>query len=111
MLGSLSEKEEQIIKKFKQELVERFPDEVVTVLVYGSKARGDYHDESDIDVLVIAKESDWKFADKVREIGYALDEEIDYRLSIQVMSKEKIAYLRENNFQFAQSIFRDAVSA
>ena len=111
MLGSLSEKEEQIIKKFKQELVERFPDEVVTVLVYGSKARGDYHDESDIDVLVIAKESDWQFADKVREIGYALDEEIDYRLSIQVMSKEKIAYLRENNFQFAQSIFRDAVSA
>jgi uncharacterized protein len=111
MLGSLSEKEEQVIKKFKQELIERYPDKVVTVLVYGSKARGDYHDESDIDVLVIAKESDWKFSDKVREIGYALDEEIDYRLSIQVMSKEKIAYLRENNFGFAQSILRDAVSA
>jgi predicted nucleotidyltransferase len=74
-------------------------------------ARGDYHDESDIDVLVIAKVSDRKFADKVREIGYTLDEEIDYRLSIQVMSEAKIAYLRENNFQFAQSIFRDAVSA
>jgi len=111
MLGSLSEKEEQVIKQFKQELVERFPDKVVTVLVYGSKARGDYHDESDIDVLVITKESDWKFTDKVREIGYALDEEIDYRLSIQVMSEEKVAYLRENNFQFAQNIFRDAVSA
>jgi len=111
MLGSLSEKEEQVIKKFKQELVERFPDKVVTVLVYGSKARGDYHDESDIDVLVIANKSDWKFADKVRQIGYALDEEIDYRLSIQVMSEAKITYLRENNFQFAQSIFRDAVSA
>jgi predicted nucleotidyltransferase len=63
-------------------LVEQFPDKVVTVRVYGSKARGDYHDESDIDVLDIAKESDWKFADKVRESGYALDEEIDYRLSI-----------------------------
>ena len=46
--------------------------------------RGDSDDDSDIDVLVIAKESDWKFADKVREIGYALDEEIDYRLSIHV---------------------------
>jgi predicted nucleotidyltransferase len=92
-------------------VVERFSDKVVTVLVYGSKARGDYHDESDIDVLVIVTESDWKFADKVREIGYALDEEIDYRLSIQVMSETKVAYLRENNFQFAQNIFRDAVSA
>lgn len=111
MIGSLNEKEEQVIKQFKQELIARFPDKVVAVLVYGSKARGDYHDESDIDVLVIAKESDWKFADKVREIGYTLDEEIDYRLSIQVMSEAKIAYLRENNFQFAQSIFRDAVSA
>lgn len=111
MRGSLSEKEEQVIKKFKQELVERFPDKVVSVFVYGSKARGDYHEESDIDVLVIAKESDWKFADKVREIGYALDEEIDYRLSIQVMSEKKIAYLRDKNFQFAQNIFRDAVSA
>ena len=93
MLGSLSEK---------QKLVQRFPDKVVTVLVYGSKAWGDYHDESDIDVLVIVKESDWKFADKVREI--------DYRISIQVMSVAKIAYMRERNFEFAQSIFRDALS-
>ena len=111
MIGSLSEKEEQVIKQFKQELIARFPEKIVTVLVYGSKARGDYHDESDIDVLVISKESDWKFTDRVREIGYALDEEIDYRLSIQVMSEEKIAYLRDNNFQFAQNIFRDSVSA
>jgi len=71
--------------------------------VYGSKARGDYHEESDIDVLVIAKESDWKCAEKARKI--------DYRLSIQVMSEEKLAYLRENNFECAQNIFRDAVSA
>ena len=92
-------------------MIVQFPEKVVTVLVYGSKARGDSDDYSDIDVLVIAKESDWKFADKVREIGYALDEEIDYRLSIQVMSEEKISYLRENNFGFAQNIFRDAVSA
>lgn len=57
MLGSLSEKEEQVIKKFKQELLHRYPDKVIDILVYGSKARGDYHGESDIDVLVIAKES------------------------------------------------------
>jgi len=76
---------------------------IVPVLVYGSKARGDYHEESDIDVLLIAKESDWKSADKARKI--------DYRLSIQVMSEEKPAYLRENNFGCAQNIFRDAVSA
>jgi hypothetical protein len=66
MLGSLSEKEEQVIKKFKQELLHRYPD-------------------------------------KVRRI--------DYRLSIQVMSEAKIEYMREKNFQFAQNIFRDAVSA
>jgi predicted nucleotidyltransferase len=47
MLGSLSEKEEQVIKKFKQELLERYADQVVTVLVYGSKARGDHNSESD----------------------------------------------------------------
>lgn len=79
--------------------------------MYGSKARGDFHGDSDIDVLVIAKDSDWKFADKVREIGYAMDADIDYRLSIQVMSEEKVHYLRENNFQFALNVFRDAVSA
>ena len=65
----------------------------------------------DIDGPVIAKESDWKCADKARKIGYALVEEIDYRLSIQVMSAEKPAYLVQNNFGCAQNIFRDAVSA
>jgi|SRR6056297_1820838 len=111
MLGRLSEEEESVIKRFKEALLERFPDKVVSVLVYGSKARGDFHDESDIDVLVIVRDSDWRFADQVRKIGYALDEAIDYRLSIQVMSEDKIAYLREKNFQFAQNLFRDAVSA
>ena len=110
MIGNLSKKEESVIKKFKHELLKRYPDRIKTVLVFGSKARGDYNDESDIDVMVITDELDWKFADKVRRIGYALDEEIDYKLSIQVMSEAKIAYLRENNFQFAQNIFRDSVS-
>jgi uncharacterized protein len=44
------------------------------VLLFGSRARGDYHEDSDIDVMVVLKKIDsflecW---DKIGEIAYAV---------------------------------------
>ena len=111
MIGYLTREEEKIIKQFKKQLIQEYPGQIVSVIVYGSKARGDHQPESDIDVLVIVKNDDWKFFNVIRKIGYELDEKIDYKLSIQVMTQQKFEYLQENGFQFIQNVLRDAVKA
>ena len=72
-------------------------------------ARGDATKKSDIDILVITKSNDWKRVDQIREIGYDMDNEIDYKFSIQVLPKSHIDYLRSKNFHFAKIIDTEGV--
>ena len=106
----LSIKERKIVERFRHVINDKFPGEIIDVMVFGSKARGDATKESDIDVLVITSSNNWKKGDEIREVGYGLDGEIDYKLSIQVISKVHFDYLRQNNFQFAKNIENESIT-
>ena len=105
----LSLKEKKVLEEFKRRIKEKYFNEIQDVLVFGSKARGNAGKESDIDIIVITSSEDWKKGDKIREIGYGLDEDIGYKLSIQVISKSHIAYLRRNSFQFIKNVEKEAI--
>jgi predicted nucleotidyltransferase len=105
----LTLKEKKVIEEFKKRIKEKFADETIKIVVFGSKARGDAKKNSDIDILVITSFDDWRKGDEIRKIGYDLDEHIDYRLSIQVVSESHINYLRSNSFQFIKHIESEGV--
>jgi predicted nucleotidyltransferase len=109
MVGGLSSEEERIVQTFANRLRKQFPEEVRDVLLFGSKARGDHHVDSDVDILVIALSDDWRLHDRIRQVGYELDESIDHRLSIQVISETRFEYARERHFQFATSVLEEGV--
>lgn len=88
---------------------ELFADEVRDVRLFGSKARGDDHRESDIDILVIAKSDDWRLFDRIRQVGYDLDEDIEYRLSIQVIPEIRFNQAKERHFQFATQVLEEGI--
>ncbi len=103
-------KEKQVLENFKKQLYRKYPNEILDIIMYGSKARGESGPESDIDILIVMGSNDWRLGDEVRDIGYNLDDSIDYRLSIQVISESHYNYLLEHNFQFVQNISRDGIS-
>lgn len=51
-------------------LREKYKDKVVDVLLFGSVARGNYDEESDIDILVIIKNGKSKFRDEISMASY-----------------------------------------
>lgn len=108
-INKLTEKEKSILIEFKRDLISKYPDEIIKIIIFGSKARGDAHAESDIDVLVIIKPDNWQIIDAIRTIGYSLDESIDYKLSIQAFSEAHYNFLQENNFQFTTNVERDGI--
>ena len=110
MIGNLTEEEERILLEFKREIHNIFPDKILGVLLYGSKARGDDRADSDIDIIVITRVNDWRLGDNIRKIGYSLDEPLDYRFSIQVIAEARIKYIQENNFQFAKNFLNDGIT-
>jgi len=105
----LNEKEAEVLEEFKRRVQERFPKELVNMLVFGSKARGDATQESDIDVIVITHSNDKKLAKNIRYTGYDLEIEHGIILSIQVYSERHINYLRNIPTQFIQNVDREAL--
>ena len=45
----------EIARKFAEDVVAKYPDSVKSILLYGSVARGEDKEESDIDLLVLTK--------------------------------------------------------
>lgn len=84
--------------------------EYVAAYLFGSKARGDSTTESDIDVLVVTKKNDWLLADHIRRIGYDLDLEIDYKLSIIVIPEERFSFMKEHKYSPAENVLNEGVA-
>lgn len=109
MIG-LTEKEKNTIYLFQDRIMKAFGEKIISLYLFGSNARGDAGPESDIDLLVITAEDEWRLADKIRVIGYEIDDTIDYKLSIIVIPKKRIDYMQEYGFSFAKNVFTEGVA-
>ncbi len=106
----LSISEKHIVEEFKRQVEQRFPGELIRVVLFGSKVRGDATRESDVDVLVVIHSEGWRLGDEIRSLGYALELEHGVVLSIQVMSERHYEELRLFGSQFFKTVEREGVS-
>ena len=96
--------EQPILQEFKRRVEQRFPGELVRLVVFGSKARGDASVESDIDVLTVVRSEDWKLGDEIRDIGYELEIVHGVVLSIQVMGQRQYQELKARGSTFVANV-------
>ena len=99
-----------MLKLFKDRISNIFPEFIEQVILFGSESRGNAHESSDIDVLVITSHDDWRKGDEIRRIGYELDLFDNSRLSIQVLSRSHIHMLQQNDFVFIRNVERDGIT-
>lgn len=65
--------EEQVwLDEYREELKRKHADAVRRLVVYGSKARGDAHDESDVDLLLIVHDDAADKKRALRRVGHEL---------------------------------------
>ncbi|NJN71747.1 MAG: nucleotidyltransferase domain-containing protein, partial [Limnothrix sp. RL_2_0] len=67
-------------KKLKNYLVELYQDELEQVILFGSEARGEAEIDSDVDILIVLKNS-FNYFDEIKKIsGFISDLCLDYEL-------------------------------
>ena len=79
----LNNKEKKAIKSFVKDLREKLGDDIVSIRLFGSKARGDFKKNSDIDIFILVKEKTLKIRDIIAEIE--VDYDIEYNLPISTV--------------------------
>lgn len=102
--------EQPILQEFKRRVEQRLPEELVRLVVFGSKARGGASVESDIDVLTVVRSEDWKLGDEIRDIGYELEIAHGVVLSIQVMGQRQYQELKGRGSTFVANVEQEGLA-
>ncbi len=107
---TLSTEEQTWLDAYRRALDDRHPGVVLRLLVYGSKARGDAREDSDLDMLLVVRNDAGGLKWSLREIGYDLAVFSDVVPSILAYTEEEWESRRTSGFPFQQAVERDAVS-
>ena len=90
---------------------ESLGDKLDKVILYGSYARGDYDEESDLDIMVLADiphESCWGEYKKISKLTSGLDLEYDVLLSVHVADCATV-YKYINDLPFYMNVLSEGV--
>ena len=82
---------DEITTKVVQAAKEVFGEKLEQVILYGSYARGDHDDESDVDIMVVADiphEDCWKEYKRISDLTWSLDLEHDVLVSICITDSD-----------------------
>ena len=109
MIKNLSEKEELALQDFLAKVSALFRENYLYSLLFGSKARGDAHDGSDLDVAVVLKQVDLDAKLAIYAIAYDELLENDVDISPVIFSRELFERQKAARFPLLREIERDMV--
>ena len=109
MIKNLTNREELALRDFLARVAQRFGANYLYSLMFGSKARGDAHAGSDLDVAVILQNVDFESKRAIYAIAYdeLLENEVD--ISPVVFSQDVFEHQKAARFPLLREIERDMV--
>ena len=109
MLGSLNQIEEKSLGEFKDKLNNIFKNRIKTMLLYGSKARGDYNRTSDIDVFILIEEGGYEVRDQIADMSYDIFLKYEVLISPRVININEYEVLNRWQTAFIKNLQRDGI--
>lgn len=98
------------LDSYRQALSQQFHGLVEQIIIFGSKARETATADSDLDLLVVIREGDWRLKDAVTQPGYQLALGTDVVPSIMVYTVGEWELNRKRQAPFWRTVTRDGVA-
>lgn len=106
---SLTPQEERAVQAFKKRVLDFLGPQVVSFSLFGSRARGEGDEESDVDILVLLKEAPTKTRGHIFEIAADILVEYEIDISPLVMGQKQFEEMKKRERLLPQEIERDGI--
>mgnify|MGYP001032364633 CR=1 FL=1 len=108
-LGYLNKRETEVIGSFAKELKDKLGDEILSIRLFGSKVRGDFYQDSDIDIFILIKEKKKSVIEELDEIAANYVLHYDLPLSPVVYDIFEYKKNKELGSFFFESVEREGI--
>lgn len=102
---------EEKLQRYVSSIVDIYSNDVLKIILYGSYARGDYDENSDIDIMILLRLSDTdikKYRHQLSECTYDFNEK--YNVDVKPIAKNYDDFMKWNDsYPFYENIKRDGV--
>ncbi len=98
-----------ILQELKRSVKSFLGDQLISMVLFGSMARGDYHDESDVDVAIIVRGLTRKLKSQILDEVAKLELEHHMPVSVLVLSDEEFDHLKKRERRIALDIEREGI--
>ena len=95
-------KERDILREISEKLSDN--ERVLKIIAYGSRVRGDYRGDSDLDILVVVDKKDKALKDKILGIFYSYELETDIPFSATILSLEELEFNLLKNWNLMKGL-------
>lgn len=100
----------KLMKELKQGLAQIYGGNLKAVYLYGSYARGDYRDGSDVDVMILLKDYRNYWRELHRSSDYVSEISLRYDVTVSCIIIKEIQW-RQSDIPVVRSIHRDGMPA
>ena len=102
----LMKDKKEILQEIKELLVAHFGRDIKDVILFGSRATGKAHKNSDYDVLIVLNRNyDWRYKREVVSVLYEIELEYDIFIDIKVISVNEL----NNSIKGLHPLYHDAI--
>jgi predicted nucleotidyltransferase len=100
----------KLMKELKEGLIRIYGDRLKAVYLYGSYARGDYRQGSDVDVMILLSDYKNYWEELRRSTNLASDISLDYDVTVSRLIMKEIQW-KESDMPVLRNIHREGVPA
>lgn len=109
MAFNLTEKQKAAISGYLEILQKKYQDKILQVVLFGSVARGEFDEESDMDILIVLKNGGNELRDEISMASFDIILTNNVILSPIVMDKKTYGWHKRYKDPLYNSIKRDGI--
>jgi predicted nucleotidyltransferase len=109
-LGCLTETEQKAVERFSVLVKKKLGSELILIKLFGSKIRGDFNKDSDIDILIVVKKDRLTNKKKIFDVLENIDPYFELKISPVIFTEYEYTKNKEMQSTFTEAVEKEGVS-